>query len=353
MKKRITSLALALALCLSMGLTGCGSKTPDPAGSGSTSTVSDGKVYKFRMGNIAAEDDQINVSMLWFADELNKRSDGRIQATVYPNGEFGGSNKEQLEMVMGGTLEFTTVPGFTIAAMSDQLKEFYISDYPYLLDTFDTAFKFYDSDIGLQMIDDLESVLKVHALRPHLLGYTGISCGKKSLVSPYDTANMKLRTSASTTYTETLKGWGASPTSIDWSECYTALQQGAVDGMCTTSVYYITSRFYEVQHYITDIDFIPVPHYPVINQTWYDSLPDDLKAIFDEVAEEYVDVVRENHVNFFGTVYDKLADLGCEVTRLTPEQKQVWIDASVHVWDDNADIVGADFMKQVREFLGK
>ena len=361
MKKRYISLILAMAMVFALLCTACGgsgttknNETKQPVSSGASNQADDpGKTYTFKMANLVPTDDAICTSMQYFADMLTEKSGGRIECIVYPNAEFGGSNKEQLEMVMDGTLCFTSVPGFTLAAMADGLKEFNIGDYPYLYDTLDEAYKLWDSEIGYRMLDELSETLPIYGLPAFSLGWSNISSNSKPIVTPDDLAGLKIRTSVATLYVETLKSWNITPTPIDWGEIYTALQQKTCDGMTTTTNLYITNKFYEVQKYLATTNHAPFPHYPVYNKAWYDALPDDLKTIFDECALEYVKEARRQQEEAEEAALNILSENGMEISHLTDEQKAVWAEASRKVWDEQSEVVGTEFFNEVCTFLGK
>ena len=152
---------------------------------------------------------------------------------------------------------------------------------------------------------------------------------------------------------ETLSAMGASPIAMAFGETFSAVQQGTVDGIMTPFVNFWKEGFYEVTKYVTQLQSSEFYHCLMVTSDFYNSLPDDLKAQFDEtvaMTQEYsIDLGKqfENEI-----VPQNLKDLNIELVQLTPEQKAVFAEATAPVREELKDTVGTDFYNSVVDMLG-
>ena len=355
MKKRIY-LVVSVLLITALLFAGC-SKDAAPATpveQGSNSEASnDGKVYEMKISHITTEIDPLHIGYEYLNDILTERTNGRIKVTIYGNKQLANSDREQAEMVQNGLAQLGTTPAFTLGAMSKDLNEWFIYDYPYLMPDSETLYKFTDGEIGDELRAEAEEKLGVKVYPGFLIGWVKISSNSKPIVEPEDVKGLKIRTTSSDMYIEFVKAMGASPTPVNYGELFTALQQGTVNGMMTTTSLYESDRFYEVQEYMGAIDPFTIFHIPLVNGEFYNSLPDDLKTIFDECMYEYIEKMRELEDEKEITSKKAMVEFGMELNEYTPEQKQKWIDLGLQVSDKMSHIAGEEFVQRAKEFLSK
>lgn len=358
MKRRFCLLILVL-LMGTLLFTACsksGSSSTPPASTGNStgeSKADDGKVYEMKISHLTTETDPLHIGYLYLKDILEERTNGRIKVTIYGNKQLANSDREQAEMVQKGLAQLGTTPAFTVAALNSDLNEFFIYDYPYLMPDTKTLYKFTDSEIGDEMRKEATEKLGVKVYPGFSIGWVKISSNEKEIKEPADIKGLKIRTTSSELYMDFVKQLGASPTPVNYGELFTALQQGTVDGMMTTTSLYQSDRFYEVQKYMAVVDPFTIFHTPLVNAQWFDSLPDDLKPIFEECMVEYINKMRELEDEKEITAKKAMIENGMTVTEYSAEQKQKFVDAGLKTCDEKANIAGVDFVNKVKEFLSK
>lgn len=84
------ALSLILALAMILALTACGSKTDAPSGNGDTQTDPSAEKIVLKIGHVEAEDRSTHKALLIFKDEIESKTDGRIEVQIFPNAELGG-----------------------------------------------------------------------------------------------------------------------------------------------------------------------------------------------------------------------------------------------------------------------
>lgn len=345
--KKVTALLLCLTMVLVFGLTGCGG-SGDSGGSGES-----GEVYTFKIANLAADTDPLNVSYRYFKEQLEKASDGRIKVEIYSNKAISNSDEEQAEMIRSNMIQMTTCPTYIMAAMHEDLKRMYIFDIPYMFRTAEDIYAFGDSETFTELRTQLlEKTGNIKAYAPFGIGWVKIMTGKDAIKSPADLKGLKIRTTTSQFYMGVASSLGATPTPIAYGEAYTALQQKTVDGIMTSTSLLASDRFYEVQKSMACIDPYQITHLPLISNSWYEDLPEDLKTIFDTCMDDYIVYVRDLEEKAEIESKVTIADAGVNVCEYDEATKQQFIDACLPLWDKLADIVGGkDFINEVDAFL--
>ena len=81
-------------------------------------------------------------------------------------------------------------------------------------------------------------------------------------------------------------------------------------------------------------------HIPILRQEWYDQLPEDLAAIFDQCMDEYIEYTRKGYEKKSEEAIQFMKDFGIEVVYYTDETRQEWIDAGKTSWDRLAQEMG-------------
>lgn len=343
MRKKIVWL-LVFVLIFAVAGVGCGGSD--------TESEPEGQIYELKVSHIASESDPIHMGWLLLKETLEEKSDGRITVTVFGNKQLSNSNNEDAEKVQQNIVQATSVPTSSLASLGN-IKEYQVFDYPYLFEDEEDLYKVLDSERFVELSQQLAEVTGVKAYGGYNLGWVQISTNKGAVNVPADLAGQKIRTMSSELQMEIVKAFGANPTIVNYGEVFTACQQGTVDGIMTSTGLYVSDRFYEVQKYMGCTRAIALLHVPIINNEWYDSLPDDLKVIFDESMEIYLDGVRQFELEFEAEAIETLKANGMEVKEYTPEELQVFKDAAASVVVDKASIAGQEIIDEVYSILGK
>ena len=167
-------------------------------------------------------------------------------------------------------------------------------------------------------------------------GMRNITCSKRPVTSVADLKGLKMRTPPIDVTIRTFKALGANPQQVAYTETYMALKTGVVDGQENPFSNAVDMKFYEAQKYLSVVNWQVHPDPLYVNVAWYNDLPDDLKAIFDAVAEAtmiYSDTIWLNsEQKYFNILKDKLA-----VNFTTPEARQDFVEGVKSVWQYYVD----------------
>ncbi len=346
--KKIIVLTLALALIIG-AFSGCGTTASENASQNPGGSAQDSKPTVIKIACGLAEGTPMVVGSQKFEETLEKLTDGRYDVQVYANAELGDDTRVT-EAVSMGTLEMCCTTPSVFSGICDQIGLF---DLPFLFTSTEGADEVFDGEIGASISKTVETNGGVHVLGYFENGFRCVTNSKHEIVTPDDLKGLKIRTPESDVFLATFNALGANPTPMAFSEVFTALQQGTIDGQENPLNTIYLNKFYEVQGYVTRTGHIYGPHMFIVNSKLYNSLSDEDKAAFDEAAGEAVKANRELSRELDEDYAQKLRDAGMAVTELSPEQKAVWQEAVAPVYEQFSDKIGADLIARVQEIMAK
>lgn len=361
MKKRILSL-LALVMAASMILSACGGDdggtANTPNAGGNENPAADGTVYEIKYANVGAAGGVHDQSALKLEAELNRRSVEQLgyeafDIILYPSGQLAASDAEQLDMVMQGIVQYSTCPPSTFYQVVTSCPEINVIDLPYLFPDHDSFYAFCESDIMKNMADQILAATGVRVGAGFIVGDTYFGTNGKEIHSPADLQGQKIRTLVSDIWVDTLAAYGGSPTPVAYSEVYTALQQGTVDGVMAASASYTDARFYEVVDSITQAGGLLTINYEIWNEAWIQSLPDDVRAILEETLADFaLQNRRDTYADFNAEVDQTIIDAGVPLIKLSEEEEQKWKDIALPLYETFADLCGGmENIEKVQQFI--
>lgn len=283
MRKKVLAAVIAVAI---FTMTGCGGSTsPSPAGTGSRNATSpSGEEQKvlLKLNHVQSNTDPVQEAFLELADMVGERSNGSIEIQVYANSELG-SNKDNLEQaVNGANIIAVGDTGF----LADYVPDFGIMNGPFLYSSYEDLVKLGESEWYKEIADACsEQGIKVLAMNWYFGERHIIS--KKPINSPDDMKGLKIRVPSNTMWTATMEALGAAPTTIQWSEVYSALDQGVVDAAEAPLATIYTSKLQEAAKYIsTTGHFTGIIGLEMSQKVW-DSMSENQRTILAEcIAEE-------------------------------------------------------------------
>ena len=298
MRKR-SFMAALLTVSLAAAAVGCGNSGANQAASGTAQAENqeteeakqesspeaakenqtagaDGAVYEIVLGTVWAPEH-------YLAKELEEKSGGRFLVKNYHNCTLG-SEKDLTDGVAMGTVTIACLGPGQVGNLYSPLLVF---DAPYLIQNNEHMQAISKSDICRDIWEGSANTIGVRPLGSLYLGSRFITTSKKKVTVPDDLKGLKIRVPDQPISIAEFKAFGANPTPMAYSEVYLALQQNVVDGQENPLVQISTAKFYEVQKYLSNTGHVVQMINPCINEDFYQSLPEDLRALLTETVEEY------------------------------------------------------------------
>ena len=206
------------------------------------------------------------------------------------SGALGGE-REIIESLTMGSVDYA----YTAAApLTGFVKEFNLLELPYLAENAKTIEAKLDGDFGKELFGMLNKI-GIVGLGYFDAGFRQLET-KRPVLSLGDLKGMKIRVMESPVFLDLFKAFGALPTPMSYSEIYTALEQGVIDGIEVPYSPFWSSKFYEVTKHITKTQHSFTINPLMISKKKFDKLDADLKKIVVECGREattYQRILRE------------------------------------------------------------
>ena len=252
----------ALALSCVAALSGC--------------SQDDGKIV-IRMAQASAADGAIGLSMDNFAKDVEEKSNGRIVVHTFHNGQLG-TERENIESVQMGNLDIAVVNQSVLVNFFPDIAVF---DLPYTITSVEHADKVFLGEIGQSFLNKLPEV-RLHGLAIWESGFRNLTNSKREVNSADDVKGLRIRVMENKIHQDLWGALGADPVPMSWSDAYTGMQQGAIDGQENPATVIDKNNVVEVnknmamtEHCYSTVFLVMAP------KTWDRLSPEDQKLITD------------------------------------------------------------------------
>ncbi len=230
-----------------------------------------------RISVSTAQNSHQGVAIDTLAKEVEKRTNGRYKIQTFYAGALG-AEREAVEAVQLGTQELTWTSTGPIPNFVPEVKIF---DVPFLFRDYAHARAVLDGPIGQEMLKKFDSK-GIKALAWGENGFRHMTNNKRPINTPEDMKGLKMRTMENPVHIQAYKGFGIIPTPMAFTEVFTALQQGTVDGQENPLSVIVANKFEQVQKYLTLTGHVYSPGVFLMNKAIFDKLsPADQKAFLD------------------------------------------------------------------------
>lgn len=346
--KGYKKLACAIIACLMISsLIGCGNSSAASSAGGGTS-VSGGEKIVWKLAHTAAEDTALHQAALMLAENLSKATDGNFVLEVYPNSQLGG-NREAMEGAQFGTIEAVIPNVGNLGGYSTKVSAL---ELPYLFNDI-TNFDDVNAVLNTEVMDPIRQEMEDAGfiwLGSWSQGNRELTTTKTPVHTPSDMKSLKIRTMESELHMAHFNALGANAVPMAFSEVFTALQQGAIDGEENPYCNIYTQGMHEVQGYIIETAHIFDVSPLLCSKTAFDALPAEYqKLLTDETSkltmEEWEMADKQNE-----EYKQKIINAGkTEIIELSPEERQAFRDAAQPVYDKYSEKIGVDFIKAIQD----
>jgi len=307
-------------------------------GSGVPPGTPGGPPIVVRFTHVAADFTPKGQAARAFADLVNERSDGRLDVQVFPSGQLFG-DRDEIEALQGNNVQFIAPSIGKLIAFDPR---FQIGDLPFLFSDNAAESRFWEGEEGRALLRSLESQ-DILALTTWPNGMRQLMNKTRPIHTPADTSGLKMRIPSGGVLVDTLEAFGAGASVIPFTDVYTALQQGVVDGTIATFDNIEVEKYAEVLDHLTVANVNSLSYGVLVNKTFWDGLPDDLRQILADAMNEATTLARR-----LATELDEKAmaslKASIDVVELTPEERQLFVDASQQVWTKYTPILGRELL---------
>lgn len=352
MKKILSALLASVMACAAFS--GCGGSAPAsssaPGGSGSASgTPAPSKdAVNIQCATVGNETHQSTIGAQLFKDKLEELSGGSMTVTIFPNGSLGGE-REAAEGVKLGTIQMTIVT--SDGALPAWVPDIQVLSIPYLFSNKEEAYDILDNTLQPEFAPVFEQNGFKH-LGFMELGFRHFTNNVREVKTADDMKGLSIRVQEAPIWFALMEKLGATATPVSFNELYTALQQGMVDGQENpiTSIY--SSRFNEVQKYMTLDGHTYAAESVIMNLDLYNGLSDEQKGWVDQAAAYAIAEQRKTIGEQEAAYLEELKNTGMVVTE---PDLDTFVKATEGLYqlDSVKKLVNPEIVELVMQKLGK
>ena len=334
MKKSLI-FVLCLVVAFSLIAAGCGGKKEEPK-------KEEGKKISIKMSVTTPSDSSPwNIAAKKWAELVKERTKGRVEITTFPNEQLSSGNQQKgIEQVAAGVTGASLHSTIIYSVIEPKMA---VVSMPWILPNNAAVDKAMKGAPG----DKLKELVRAKGIEPLAFGENGFrhwTNSKKPLTSTEDMKGLKMRVPGMKMYISLFKAMGADPTSMSFSEVFTSLQQGTIDGQENPISVIYTSKLNEVQKYMTICNYSYDPLVLGVNKKLWDSLDKDTQEIMRKAAVEAMELnvklTREDEAKQL----DEMKKKGLQVNVLTPEQIKAFQATTGPVYKEQETVIGKDLL---------
>jgi C4-dicarboxylate transporter DctM subunit len=253
----------------------------------------------------------------YFANLVSEESGGQITVSVFATDTLAGGNATKgIELAAIGAVDLAAYASSTMSVLDERLL---VGTIPWAFDNYAQAREALDGAGGAYYAKILAPKGLTYLASAHN-GFRQISNNKRPVKVPADVAGLKIRVPGGEVYMKTFALFGADPVAMSWSEVFTAIQQGTLDGQENGFSVSDSAKLYEIQKYMTEWNYTYENYIFVANSQVFDAMNEPTRRLIREKAlqscawgRNYVETEEAN-------LKKKFIDAGMEITTLNSEQ---------------------------------
>ena len=306
----------------------------------SATTVSAEKLI-LKFGHVGNPGSLFEASVNEFVKNANARLGDRAEVQAFGSSQLG-KDKELLQKLKLGQVTFA-LPSSVMSSVAD---EFGVFEMPYIIKSRDHM-KAVQAEIGESVFNAAAEKNGYKILSYFENGFRHITNNTRPVTVPADLDGIKLRTPKGEWRVKMFQLYGANPTPMAFSEVFTALKTGVIDGQENPYAQIWSAKFQEVQKYLSVTGHVYTPAYVLVSAKHFAKLPEDVQSDLMAAAAESQDAVYAMAAQLETELLENLKAGGVEVNEA---DKDAFIEASKPIYDEFASSVdgGAELISTVQ-----
>ena len=311
-------------------------------------SAQDIKPRLIRFGYGLSESSNQGRAVKFFVEEMSKRSGGKLKVKGFADASLG-SDIQMQNALIGGAQEMMVGSTATLVGI---VKDFAVFDLPFLFNNEQEADAVFDGPFGQKLAAKLNEKGLV-GLVYWENGFRNLTNSKRPVEKVEDLKGIKLRVMQNPVYIDMFNGFGANAVPLSFSELFTAMETGTVDGQENPVTTIQSSKFYEVQKYLTISKHVYSPWIVLASKRWYDGLSSDERKIINEAAAASRDFERKDSREASKQSIAYLKDKGMQINELSDAELGRMREMVKPAMDKFAADGGADLLNELQGEINK
>ncbi|ATJ83566.1 TRAP transporter substrate-binding protein [Halomonas beimenensis] len=271
-----------------------------------------------------------------FADLVEEKTDGEVTVELFPNGQLG-SEQDTVNSASMGLLDLSVLAINNITPFSPTVG---VMTLPYVIQGPEDARTLTQGAIGEELTENTIRDAGVRILGWAYSGCRRLTNSARPVAEPADLDGLNIRVPKNEIMISSYQAWGVNPSPLAWSETFTALQQGVVDGQDNPYITIDAMKFYEVQDHVTDSCYVFSMEPLIISEGKFQSLSPEMQELVLEAGQEATSHSYDYLLATESDIKRRLVEEhGMEITQ-PANNEQEWIDKATSIWPDFYDSIG-------------
>jgi tripartite ATP-independent transporter DctP family solute receptor len=283
-----------------------------------------------------------------FAEAVEKASGGKMKVRAIGASALGPDIQMQ-QALIGGAQEMMVGSTATLVGIT---KEMALWDTPFLIANAKEADTLLDGPIGDKIRAKLQEKGLV-GLAYWENGFRNLTNSKRAINKMEDLDGIKLRVMQNNVFLTSFKSLGANAVPMAFSELFSALETNTVDGQENPFNTILSSKFYEVQKYMTVTNHVYSPWIVLVSKKWWDQLSKDEQKILSDAAKTSRDFERKDTRDEAAKAVADLKAKGMQVNELSPVEAGRMRDKLTRVYASIGADIGMDLWNETQAELNK
>ncbi|TAF99909.1 MAG: TRAP transporter substrate-binding protein [Burkholderiales bacterium] len=301
-----------------------------------------------KITNGVNEDHPVGAGVKKMQEVLTAKSGGKLKMNAFWGGSAGG-DLQATQALRAGTQEMVVTSSSPLVGI---IKELGVFDLPFLFANEKEVDAVLDGAAGAFFNKKLEDAGVVN-LAYWENGFRNLTNSKRPVNKVEDFDGVKVRVMQNNIFLDTFKTLGTNAVPMAFGEVFTALETKTIDGQENPFVTINTSKFYEVQKFLSVTRHAYTPFLVLYSKKMWDTLSKDEQAALREAAIEGQKVQRATIRANDGKALAELKTRGMQVNEITPAEQKRMFERVKPVYDKNAATIGADAINVVVDALKK
>lgn len=264
-----------------------------------------------RFGYGLVENSNQGRAVKFFADHVEKASGGKMRVRAIGAAALGPDTQMQ-QALIGGAQEMMVGSTATLVGIT---KEMALWDTPFLFNNAREADVVLDGPVGQKVMDRLQAGGLV-GLAYWENGFRNLTNSKRPVQKLEDFDGIKLRVMQNNVYLDSFKTLGANAVPMPFSELFGALETKTVDGQENPYNTILSSKFFEVQKYLSITNHVYSPWIVTVSKKWWDQLSKDEQKVLMDAALASRDFERKDTREEAGRALAELKAKGMQINEL-------------------------------------
>ncbi|MCG7599173.1 C4-dicarboxylate TRAP transporter substrate-binding protein [Halomonas sp. McH1-25] len=279
--------------------------------------------YELNLSSALNTQDPIVQAMQDAKQSIEQRTDGELVLNIFPNSQLG-SDEDVVEQIRSGANIAILIDA---GRLSEYQPELGILSAPYLVEDYTQYDAITQSDLYNQWVESLADSSGLRLMNYNWFQGAREMLTKEPVEKPEDLQGVRIRTINSPVWLKTIEAMGATPTPLPWSEVYSALQLGSIDGAEAQLTAADGQRLQEVINHVALTHHIQLMSGIVTSDQWYQSLPENLRTILDEELKKAGAEASQATVDALDATRQRMEEDGVTFTEVDTELFRQRVDS--------------------------